>query len=210
MPRQNRIDPFGNLMAASDRGTLMGNRGCLHDDDGTVRKAFARKAWVICRLSWKGIRRSVFSPGKYSELFFLDEATAFAAGHRPCNDCRSEHYKAFAAAFSRRPASGKRVLAEAMDLQIHADRVGTKKQKKTFRAELSSLPDGVMVLLSQAMEAPRLLWKGQLFRWSFGGYADPVPAGKIGIVEVLTPASLCAVIAAGYRVDVHPSVNCNQ
>lgn len=205
MPRQNRVDPFGNLITTTPRGTLMGNRGCLHDDQGIIRKAFARKAWVTCRLEWKGIRRAVFAPGRYSELFFLDEATAFAAGHRPCNDCRSDDYKAFNLAFSKAFASGIKVKAEAMDQQIHSDRMGHNNSKRTFTAELSDMPDGVIVLLEGEPNSPRMLWKGQLFCWTFEGYSNPMPLNEIGMVEVLTPASICAVLTAGYPVKVHHS-----
>lgn len=203
MPRQNRVDPFGRLIATNLRGSLMGNRGCLHDDAGLLRKAFARKAWVTCRLEWKNIRRSVFTPGRYSELFFFDEATALAAGHRPCNDCRSEDYKSFNLAFSLALASGSRVKAEAMDLQMHNDRIGSGHKKRTFSAEISNLPDGAMVLREGEPETPRLLWKKHLFRWSFDGYSDPIAANEVAKVEVLTPASTCAVLKAGYPVKVN-------
>lgn len=207
MPRQNRVDPFGTLTVSQQRGTLMGNRGCLHDNTGTILRTFARKAWVTCRLEWKSIRRTVFSPGRYSELFFLDEATAFAAGHRPCNDCRSDDYKDFNAAFSKTFASGSKIKAEAMDSQIHSDRVSSGNIKRTFSAELLDLPDGVMVMLTDESNAPRLLWRGNLLRWSFDGYSDAVTVEGVGNVDVLTPASICAVLAAGYPVKVHPTAS---
>lgn len=203
MPRQNRVDPFGRLIATPQRGSLMGNRGCLHDDAGTVRKAFARKAWVTCRLDWKDKRRLVFTPGRYSELFFFDEATALAAGHRPCNDCRKEDYKTFNQAFSRAFSPGRKIMAEAMDIQMHNERISGGHMKRTFTAELSSLPDGAMVLRAEELDIPRLLWRGNLFRWSFDGYSDPVPAKEVAVVEVLTPASICAVLKAGYPVKVN-------
>ena len=205
MSRQNRVNPFGDLVATPCRGTLMGNRGCLHDDYGAIRKPFARKAWVTCRLEWKGIRRSVFSPGRYSELFFLDEATALAAGHRPCNDCRSEAYKAFNAAFSVAMTGGSKVKADAMDLRIHDDRMSREHAKRTFSSELGSLPDGVIVVLEEALTEPRLLWKGRLLRWSFDGYSDAIRLDHGGAVQVLTPASISEAIKAGYPVKVHPS-----
>ena len=182
----------------------MGNRGCLHDDVGTIRKVFARKAWVTCRLEWKIIRRSVFAPGRYSELFFLDEATAFAAGHRPCNHCRRDDYNAFHVAFGKVLESGSSVKAEAMDMQIHHDRISTANTKRTFTAEPSDFPDGVMIVLVEERDVPRLLCKGQLHRWSFDGYSDPVNVIE-GAAQVLTPMAICSVLKAGYPVKVHPS-----
>lgn len=209
MPRQNRVDPFGNLQATPDRGMLMGNRGCLHDDAGQIRKAFARKAWVACRLEWKGIQRKVFTPGRYTELFFLDEATALAAGHRPCNDCRSEAYLAFKTAWQATQAGGGFVKAEAMDVQIHVERITASKEKRTFAAQLGNLPDGVMVILPQSPEEPRLLWHGKIWEWSFRGYSAPRDADPGLNVDVLTPASICAVLSKGYPATVHPSVGAN-
>ena len=206
MPHQNRVDPFGNLYATPERGALLGNRGCLHDDAGQIRKAFARKAWVTCRLEWKGIQRMVFSPGRYTELFFLDEATALAAGHRPCNDCRSEAYSAFKEAWQATQAGGAFVKAEVMDNQIHAERISASKGKRTFSAQLGDLPDGVMVVEPEHPKEPRLLWRGKLWRWSFRGYDDPLEAEHGLAVDVLTPASVCAVLANGYPVTVHASL----
>lgn len=206
MPHQNRVDPFGNLHATPERGALLGNRGCLHDDAGQIRKAFARKAWVTCRLEWKGIQRTVFSPGRYTELFFLDEATAFAAGHRPCNDCRSEAYSVFKTAWQDTQAAGEFVKAEAMDNQIHAERVNASKAKRTFAARLGGIPDGVMVVLPQRPQEVRLLLHRKLWRWSFCGYGAPLEAEHGLAVDVLTPASVCAVLANGYPVTVHASL----
>ena len=95
MPRQNRVTPFGELIATESRGTLMGNRGCLHDDQQRIRRAFACKRWIICVLEFRGRRRAVMTPGRYTELFFLDEATALAAGHRPCAECQHARYLLF-------------------------------------------------------------------------------------------------------------------
>ena len=207
IPRQNRVNPFGSLVVTPERGALMGNRGCLHDNDGIIRRVFAHKAWVTCQVEWKGVQRKLFSPGRYSELFFLDEATAFAAGHRPCNYCRRDDYKAFNLSFSNALASGSNIKAGDMDLQIHSDRMNKGRVKKTFRAELSSLPDGLMVVLAGSPDTPRMLWNGNLLRWSFDGYSDPLAAKEFNTVDVLTPASICAVLAAGYPVKVHPSAS---
>jgi hypothetical protein len=183
----------------------MGNRGCLHDAAGQIRKVFARKAWVTCRLEWKGIRRNLFSPGRYTELFFLDEATALAAGHRPCNDCRSEAYSAFKDAWQATQAGGGFVKAEAMDNQIHAERFNAGKGKRTFNAPIGDLPDGVIVVLPGSQQESLLLWRGKLWEWTFEGYRAPREAFSTSTVDVLTPASLCAVLSRGYPIEVHSS-----
>ena len=95
MPRQNRVTPLGEIIAHEARGLVYGNRGCLHDDDGWIRRRYAGKLWISCRLSFKGRRRELVRPGRFTELFFLDEATALAAGHRPCAECRREDYNRF-------------------------------------------------------------------------------------------------------------------
>ena len=205
MTYQNRVDPFGNLVATQSRGTLMGNRGCLHDDTGKVRKSWARKAWVTCCLKWKGTQRSVFSDGRYSELFFLDEATAFAAGHRPCNRCQSEAYSVFKTAWQSSQSDGQFVKADVMDNQIHSERLNRSGEKRTFSEVLQQLPDGVMVTTLDAILPPCLLWRGQLWAWSFAGYSAPIRATPSTTVSVLTPRSYCAVLASGYRLNVHPS-----
>lgn len=205
MSRQNRVNPFGELVATPEKGTLMGNRGCLHDCKGVIRKAFARRAWVTCRLQWKDIQRSVFTPDRYSELFFMDEATAFAAGHRPCNDCRKEAYQTFVALFSEVVGAGSRLKADEMDKRIHADRLTEDRRQRTHFAKISSLPDGVIVLNPSQPKIPCLLWRGRLWRWSFGGYSEPIGASDLDVAEVLTPSLICAVFAAGYPVTVHPS-----
>jgi len=206
MPHQNRVDPFGNLHVSPARGTLMGNRGCLHDDAGQIRRAFARKAWITCRLEWKGRQQNVFSPGRYTALFFLDEATALAAGHRPCNECRSEAYSAFKTAWQGTQVGGAFVKAEAMDNQIHAERINASKGKRSFAARLGDLPDGVMATAPQNPQETFLLWKGKIWNWSFLGYAAPREADPGLVVDVLTPASICAVLSKGYPATVHASV----
>ncbi len=206
MPYQNRVDPLGDLHARSDRGTLMGNRGCLHDEAGQIRKTFARKAWVTCQLEWSGIQRKVFSPGRYSELFFLDEATALAAGHRPCNDCRREDYKAFKASWQSTQTAGESVKVQVMDNQIHEERLDASNAKRTFAAQLRDLPDGVM-LLPHSSQKPYLLWRGRLWEWTFQGYRAPLKAEPTMLVAVLTPKSIGDVLARGYPVRVCPSID---
>src|SRR5919204_6549006 len=99
MPRQNRVTPFGEIVATPERGTLMGNRGVLHDGEGRIRRPWQLRRWLVCVLDLKGRKRRVMTPGRYTELFFLDEATALAAGHRPCAECRRARFLAFCSAW---------------------------------------------------------------------------------------------------------------
>ena len=147
MPLQNRVTPFGEIVASEARGTLMGNRGCLHDDHRTLgRRRWTTRAWVTCLLSFKGRRRQLMRPGHYTELFFLDEATALAAGHRPCAECRREAFRRFVDGWaSGAGRAGERVRAADMDRAIQAERIERWRGKITFDAPLAGLPDGVMV-----------------------------------------------------------------
>jgi len=142
MPRQNRVDPFGNLIADPARGTLFGNRGVLHAADGTIVRHHALRRWIYCRLEFKGRKRQLLQPGRYTELFFLDEATALAAGHRPCAECMRGRFNEFRAAWSAGP-----VAATDLDAALHAERLTTDGKQATWRSPLGDLPDGAMVAI---------------------------------------------------------------
>jgi hypothetical protein len=166
------------------------------------------RAWVTCRLEFKGRRRVVMTPGRYTELFFLDEATALAAGHRPCGECRRADYRRFKTlwlAANPRRGLGDEVPIGAIDRELHRDRLGPDGRPLTFTTELGSLPDGVFVARPDARD-PLLLWRGALWPWSPAGYGTPVMTPEAGTrVTVLTPRSTAATIAAGYVPAVHPS-----
>jgi len=196
MPRQNRVTPRGELIAVDAHGTFMGNRGCLHDAAGRIRRAWQLKRWIICELQFKGRHRPVMQPGCYTELFFLDEATALAAGHRPCAECRRGAYEAFRAAFAGEGLAPPR--APEMDALLHAERIAADGGKRTYRAALASLPDGAMVDLDGA---PHLLWRAQLWPWRFEGYGPP-RARRQGEVVVLTPRSTVRALRRGYVPQV--------
>src|SRR5215831_5062323 len=133
MPLQNRVDPYGRLVATPERGTLMGNRGVLHDESRRVVAAWRTKRWIACVLSFRGRKREVFTPRRYSELFFLDEATSLSAGHRPCAECRRARYNEFRAAWSAaHGGNGRFAGADDMDDVIHAERVERGGGKKTY------------------------------------------------------------------------------
>jgi hypothetical protein len=207
MPRQNRVTPTGDLVAVPDRGTLMGNRGVLHDADGHVRRAWQSRRWIVCVLEFKGRRRPVMAPGRYTELFFLDEATALAAGHRPCAECRRERFNAFRAAWRAAvPEAGPSPpTADAMDRRLHAERVGPGRVKRLFAARLGDVPDGAFVRHVDRGDDVWLVRHGGLLAWSPGGYTRRIDRPPDTEVAVVTPASTAAALRGGYVPAVHPS-----
>jgi len=205
MPRQNRVTPLGELVADPARGLVYGNRGCLHDASGRIRRRFAGKRWIACRLEFRGWKREpLLQPGRFTELFFLDEATAFAAGHRPCALCRREDYNRFSAIW--REHHPGQVGADAIDAQLHSERVApdTRGQLR-HTAEVDRLPDGAFVLeggVPQLVRGPRLL------EWAPAGYIRRSRRPARPSVDVITPPSLVAVLQAGWRPVVpllHPT-----
>jgi hypothetical protein len=204
MPRHNRVTPYGKLIGGPERGLFWGNRGALLDRHGEVARYSRGQAWIICVLSFKGRRRQQWRPGRLTELYFLDEATGLAAGHRPCGECRYQEYQAFKAAFAAAVTGGRRAGAPAIDERLHADRLAGPGRRQTYRAPLAGLPDGAMVELAGA---PWLVWQHALLAWTPGGYREPRPLAAEGgeTVTVLTPRATVAVLAAGYRPVAHPS-----
>lgn len=202
MPRQNRVTPFGDLIATAHRGTLLGNRGCLHDAEQRVRRAFDVKRWIICLLEFKGRRRRPMVPGRYTELFFLDEATALAAGHRPCAECQRQRYLTFREHWAPANAGAGVPSAAAIDEALHAERLDCQG-KRTYTERLSRLPSGVMV----ADDSGRAhLWLSGVMRaWAPSGYEPPLARSGDGEVRVLTPPSIVRAIARGYAVGLHGS-----
>ncbi len=199
MPLQNRVDPFGELFSDPARGLLFGNRGGrFHHDDRTLgRRRFASRQWICCLLAFKGRRRKVWGRG-YTELFFLDEVTALAAGHRPCFECRRKDAQAFAAAFP-----GRHNRAPEMDRVLHAERLDGRV-KRTQRRDIGALPDGAVI----ARAGRAFALRGQrLLPWTPSGYGSAQLRPRGGIVEVLTPPSIVAVLAAGYAAQWHPSAD---
>lgn len=199
MRYQNRVTPFGQLIATSARGTLMGNRGILHDAQQQVIKRWAHQQWIHCVLDFKGRRRQIMSPGKYTELFFLDEPTALAAGHRPCGECQRPKYKQFKALMEA--IHGRSLKSAEIDKILHKERLmwqtGKRtKQKRTFSAELQTLPDFTFV----AIDESTYLWRnGEIQRWTPFGYDSAEKIEKGREVEVLTPFSIVEVLRRGYQ-----------
>ena len=211
MPKQNRVTPFGEIVAVAERGTVLGNRGVLHDSAGTIRRAWQLRRWILCVLEFKGRRRTIMSPGCYTELFFLDEATGLAAGHRPCAECQRQRFREFRAAWvaghaSNDASDGTRTpTAVEIDDRRHAERVVAGGEKGRFEADIGELPDGVFITLDGDDATAYLVWRGELFAWSPGGYRErrSRPAGVR--VSVLTPASTVAAIRAGFAPAAHAS-----
>lgn len=209
MPRQNRVDPFGRLIAVPARGTLLGNRGCLHDAGGRIVRRWTTRAWIACRLSFKGRHRPIMTPNRWTELFFLDEATAFAAGHRPCGECRRDDYVRFKKSWVRGSPQydlTDRTPIEKIDLILQRERVSDPpaSTKVTFAADIDTLPDGVFVVGPDG-ETPWLVWGDRLLRWAPEGYGESIPRPELSSVNVLTPRSMVAAFDAGYRPQVHNS-----
>jgi hypothetical protein len=206
MPLQNRVTPFGEIVAHPARGLFMGNRGVLHDERKHLGAARWRMPhWVTCVLDFKGRQRDVMTPRRYTELFFLDEAVALAAGHRPCAECRRADYNRFREAFAAAHGLPGRVYAKDMDAALHPARVerGTRAQVRHRRAA-DELPDGSYIQLDEAPGTAFLVLGERLLAYAFDRYgpARPRPGGT---VTVLTPAPTVAVLAAGYRPQLHPS-----
>jgi hypothetical protein len=199
VPLQNRVDPFGNLFVTPARGTLLGNRGGkFHTDDRRLTsRRWASRQWICCVLDFKNRQRDVWGR-YYTELFFLDEVTAFAAGHRPCFECRRKDAEKFAALFS---GKAKRASAPAMDEVLHAERLDGKA-KRLHRAKIDNLPDGAMI----AMDGEAYAVRGKhLLPWTPRGYRPPVPRPRGMTVDVLTPPSMLTVLKAGYEPLWHPA-----
>ncbi len=200
MALQNRVTPLGELVAHPARGLVYGNRGCLHDADGRVRRRYSGKLWIACRLEFKGWHRHpLLQPGRFTELFFLDEATAFAAGHRPCALCRRDDYNRF-----RKLIGIER--AHAIDARLHAERIDGRAHR-VRPAPIDELPDGTFVLVS---DEPHLVLGRELLRWTPAGYDARRPRPGRGQATLTTPPTLASVLRADWCGSVpllHPSAH---
>lgn len=206
MPLQNRVTPFSTIIAAPERGAFTGNRGVIHNEHKQIIKHYAVKYWITCTLEYKGKRRELMTPNRWTELFFLDEATAFAAGHRPCGFCRHADYKRFKQLWLQANSATYGLTGntsiQTIDALIHKERLAENKSQKTFTAPLHTLPDGVFIKPAQQPHA--FLWlQQQLYQWSFSGYKKVTAIDTSQTVEVLTPASYVEVFRLGYEPKVH-------
>jgi hypothetical protein len=181
---QNRVTPMADIIAAPERGLFTGNRGILHDarTRTLLKRRWTSQAWLICALQWRGIRRTVMGPGSWTELFFLDVATALAAGHRPCFFCRRAAAKAFQAAF---PKNGPTLMARDIDRVLHAERLdGRHKRLHDLTSSAADLPDGTMILQD---DAPHVVQAGVAHPWSLNGYG--IPTTPRDCARLITPPS---------------------
>lgn len=198
MPLQNRVTPTSELIVTRERGTLFGNRGLLHNDRQEIVRPFRGTRWITCLLEFKGRRRTLMSPGQYTELFFLDEVTALAAGHRPCAECRRDDFNRFRQAWADGQGRSDLPSAAELDEVLHAERWdGDARVMRRWEAQADELPDGAFVLHDGE---PHRVRDGGLERWTPAGYDQPVewPPAAATAVTVLTPPSIVAALATGY------------
>ncbi|MGE3076013.1 MAG: hypothetical protein AB7N24_09020 [Dehalococcoidia bacterium] len=209
MSLQNRVDPFGQIHANSSRGTMFGNRGgCMHREKQLIGRPWTNSRWICCVLEFKGRHREVMSENRYTELFFLDEATAFAAGHRPCMECRRGDANRFIDAWSRAHLGGERLKTIShLDEIAHRERVDARTHRQVTREVLlSTVPDGAFLALPDSPGQAFLRWQDRLHRWSFDGYSESVPLPSERPVTLLTPPSFAIAFSAGYIPAVHETV----
>jgi len=201
---RNRVTPLGDLIEGPERGLVYGNRGCLHDGAANIRRRYNGRRWIACRLAFRGWRRRpLMQPGRFTELFFLDEATAFAAGHRPCALCRRADYVRLEEIWHKRHPGQSG--ADAIDAQMHDERLDRGGAQRRYEAALDGLPDGTFVLREGA---PWLVRGSCLRRWTPAGYAETAARPEHEPALVITPPSLVAVLRSGWRPLVsllHPS-----
>ncbi|MFH6770266.1 hypothetical protein V8G56_16065 [Gaetbulibacter aquiaggeris] len=206
MPYQNKVDPWGQINAVKSRGMFLGNRGMLHNTSKEIVSVHKIKGWVTCLLEFKGRKREIMAPNTYTELFFLDEATAFSAGHRPCAECRRERYNEFKekwlSANSHLLEGNKPTIAN-IDKVIHQERLH-KKEKITYSTNFGALPDGTMI---RRDSNAYLIWKNKLYLWTFSGYSlADIKIEKNDVVKVLTPKSYVKMFSNNFVPIIHDSI----
>lgn len=204
MPLQNRVMPNGSIIASITRGTLMGNRGVLHNNHQHLIRQFRLKAWITCQLQFKGRKRQLMSPRMYTELFFLDEATAFSAGHRPCAECRRDRFNEFKQAWiiaHGEPSNGKLKVAD-IDNILHQERTDAGGSRPTWTSRLSDLPIGAVFLHENDYLC---IHPEGLRRWTIEGYKPVASLPSHLAVSVITPKSIVSVFKAGLLPNFHHS-----
>lgn len=204
MPLQNRVTPHGEFIATKERGTMMGSRGVLHEDKQIIRKS-GYNGWITCLLNFQNIRREVMSERGYTELFFLDEATAFAAGHRPCFECQRKRFNEFKNAWVETNAAlyglDNPYMPE-IDKVLHKERIH-KQGKVTYQDSSSNVSNGAFI---EHKEKAYLKWDNRYFEWTAGGYVSAIKIHGNQQVKVLTPKSIVRCFKNGFIPKVHDSV----
>jgi hypothetical protein len=222
VPLRNRVDPFGDLHAVAARGLLTGNRGCLVDDDGAIVRRHQVRRWITCRTEYRGWRHPLAAPRRWTPVFFLDEAVALAAGHRPCALCRRDSYRAYGEAAAA-ATGGSVPSADDLDLRLHDERRSGRGRRgrggrgggppadgrSLWTADLADLPDATVIVLDGR---PVLVVEGHLLPFHFEGWGPPLPRPLAGAgpVRVLTPATSVAALRNGFRPELHPSATRNR
>lgn len=203
MPLQNRVLPSGEIAAIPARGTMTGNRGILHKSDKVLGPSrWTHKAWICCTLDWQGRKRSVMTGRNWTELFFLDEAVALAAGHRPCGYCRRTQYKSFQEAWEESGLGSAK--AKDMDKVLHASRLWPKTRiHQTHTSEFRNLPNGTFLRHNGQF---LLCWDDSAHLFGPEGYSDAKGPSKADVVEVLTPKPIVKVLQSGFHPVVHPTL----
>ncbi|MDB5149877.1 MAG: hypothetical protein JWQ57_3897 [Mucilaginibacter sp.] len=195
---QNRVNPFGQLIKTPERGAWLGNRGVIHNEQEEIVRAYKIKAWIACVLEFRGRHREIMQPDRWTELFFLDEATAFSAGHRPCFQCRykdHQRFKEFWLMGNPKYGFDMKTPVSKIDDILQAERIAADKSKVTYEENTKDLPNGTFVIYN---EKPHLLKDGQLYLWSPAGYEKGIALPDVGKLRVLTPPSFVNMFSAGY------------
>ncbi len=205
MPLQNRVNPLGEININPSRGTLMGNRGILHDENKNLKSVSKIKGWVTCKLEFKDRKLELMAPNRYTELFFLDEATAFSAGHRPCAECRRDRYNEFKLKWleaNRELLDGQKESIGNIDKILHTERIN-KKEKVSYVAYMNELPSGTIFEDEKILY---LVWNSELYEWNYEGYSVSNKSILSKEVRVLTPKSYVRMFKKGFVPFVHDSV----
>jgi hypothetical protein len=209
VPRRNRIDPWSDLHAASGRGMFTGNRGCLVDGFGSVVRHHRSPLWITCVTEFRDWRHPLAAPHRWTPIFFLDDAVALAAGHRPCALCRREAYHSYRDAVSDSVGASKPLLASALDRRLVAERhrrgrgMDRAADRLVWEAPVDELPSGTVVLDDDAQ--PRLVLEDRMLAFTFDGWTHPIDRPARGKVGVLTPPTSVAALTNGYSPTLHPS-----
>ncbi|CAL1521200.1 hypothetical protein [Chitinophaga sp. MM2321] len=199
---QNRVDPMGNIIKTAARGIFMGNRGVLHNENKEILRPFKIKTWITCVLEFKNRKREVMAHNRYTELFFMDEATSFSAGHRPCFECRKEAAVKFKALWLKGNPGYEfdtKTLIKEIDNVLHKERISSSNTKITYEERPDELPDGTFVIFG---DEPYLIVKGYMYLWSPFGYSKRMHLPQAGKLPVLTPRSIVNTFRAGYIAQI--------
>jgi hypothetical protein len=199
---QNRVDPFGNIIMTKARGAWMGNRGILHNDEQEVLRPYKLNAWITCKLDFKGRRREVMAPKRYTELFYLDEATSFAAGHRPCFECRRNDYNRFKTLWLKGNPQynfDEKTTIKEIDDILHQERMDDNNTKVTYEENIDTIPNGTFVLIDNK---PYLVFGKNIYLWTPFGYEKGMALPNVEKLTVLTPRSIVNTFRAGYLPQI--------